>query len=218
MTGQRIMKKLRTGIGMLLGGLFVLTLSAQDITKTNGSPTVVVGTFDSRAVAVAYVQSDAFRTYLVAQRADVAQVLERARSAGDEELVAELDALGPAMQKRLHEQGFGAAPVDDIIARIEEKLPDIARKAGVDVIVSKWTLTYRGPETEFIDVTGLIAAEFNPNERTLKTRQCQVLRHGFAASRRLAWPLLTEGPRVRLPGRSIDRRGIAAGRSFVVVA
>ncbi len=68
MTGQRIMKKLRAGIGVLLGGLFVLTLSAQDITTTSENPTVVVGTFDSRAVAVAYVQSDAFRDYLVVHR------------------------------------------------------------------------------------------------------------------------------------------------------
>ena len=72
------------------------------------------------------------------------------------------------MQKRLHEQGFGTASVDDIIARIEDKLPGIAKEAGVDVIVSKWTLTYSSPAARFVDVTGLIAAEFDPDERTLK--------------------------------------------------
>ena len=84
MIGQRIMKKLRAGIAVLLGGLFVLTLSAQDITTTSENPTVIVGTFDSRAVAVAYAQSEAFRDYLVAQQANIAQVLERAKTAGDE--------------------------------------------------------------------------------------------------------------------------------------
>ena len=133
-----------------------------------------MGTFDSRAVAVAYVQSDAFGNYLVAQQTDVAKVLERAKTAGDETLVAELDALGPTMQKRLHEQGFGTAPVDDIIARIMDKLPNIAKEAGVDVIVSKWTLTYRSPAAKFVDVTGLIAAEFDPDERTLKMIQSTV--------------------------------------------
>jgi hypothetical protein len=174
MIEQRMMKRFRVGIGVLLGGLFVLTLSAQDITTTSENPTVVVGTFDSRAVAVAYVQSDAFRDYLVAQQADVAQALERARTAGDEELAAELAALGPAMQKRLHDQGFGTAPVDDIIARIQDKLPGIAKEAGVDVIVSKWTLTYRSPAAKFVDVTGLIVAEFDPDERTLKMIQSTV--------------------------------------------
>jgi hypothetical protein len=168
MTGQRKMKGLRAGIGVLLGGLFVLMLSAQEITTMNENPTVVVGTFDSRAVAVAYVQSDVFRDYMAAQQADVAQVRGRAKTAGDQELVEELNALGPAMQKRLHEQGFGTAPVDAIIARIEDKFPDIAKAAGVDVIVSKWTLTYRSPAAKFVDVTDLIVAEFDPDERTLK--------------------------------------------------
>jgi len=174
MTERRIMKKLRAGIGVLLGGLFVLTPSAQDNTATTEYPTVVVGTFDSRAVAVAYAQSDAFGDYLVAQQADVAQVLERAKTAGDKGLVAALEALGPAMQKRLHEQGFGTAPVDDIIARIEDRFPDIAKEAGVDVIVSKSTLTYRSPAAKFVDVTDLIAAEFDPDERTLKMIQSTV--------------------------------------------
>jgi hypothetical protein len=151
-----------------------MTLSAQDLTTTSENPAIVVGTFDSRAVAVAYVQSDAFGEYLLAQKSDVAQILDRAKTAGDKKLVAELGALGPAIQKRLHEQGFGTAPVNDIIARIQDKLPNIAKEAGVDVIVSKWTLTYRSPAAKFVDVTSLIAAEFDPNERTLKMIQSTV--------------------------------------------
>jgi len=174
MNGQKNMKKIGAVVGVLLGGLFVLTLGAQESTAASENPTLVVGTFDSRAVAVAYVQSDAFSNYLVAQQTDVAKVLERAKTAGDETLVAELGALGPAMQKRLHEQGFGTAPVDDIIARIIDKLPNIAKEAGVDVIISKWTLTYSNPTAEFIDVTSLIVAEFEPNERTLKMIQSTV--------------------------------------------
>ncbi len=44
----------------------------------------------------------------------------------------------------------------------------------MDVIVSKWTLTYRSPAAKFVDVTGLIAAEFDPDERTLKMIQSTV--------------------------------------------
>ena len=43
-----------------------------------------------------------------------------------EQLAADLNALGPAMQQRFHHQGFGGAPVDDILARIEDRLPAIA--------------------------------------------------------------------------------------------
>ena len=156
------MKKIHSGIGALLGTLLVLTPNAQDATK---NPTVVVGTFDSRAIAVAYVHSDGFKERLRALMAD----LERAKAAGDGELVAELEALGPAMQKRIHQQGFGTAPVDDIIARIEDELPRIAGEAGVDMIVSKWALAYRGPSAQSVDVTDRLAAEFDPDEATLKT-------------------------------------------------
>ena len=161
------MKKLPAAIAIVLAGLIVLTLSAQD-TATRESPAVVVGTFDSRGVLFAYVASKEFREYLSAQKKDVSSALDRARAAGDDQLVAALDALGPAMQKRIHEQGFGTAPVDDIIARIAEKLPRIAEDAGVDIIVSKWALTYSGPAARFVDVTDRIAAELGADEATMK--------------------------------------------------
>jgi hypothetical protein len=163
------MKTLHAGIiAVLVGGGIALTLNAQDEAPPREQPTVVVGTFDSRAVAMASVRSGAFNEYLRAQQAAVAQAIERADAAGDVHLASDLRALGPAMQKRIHEQGFGSAPVDDILAKIEEKLPAIAKEAGVDVIVSKWTLTYSSPEARFIDVTELLAAEFDPDESTLR--------------------------------------------------
>ena len=161
------MKNLNAGIGMLLGGVVVL-LNPQEPNTPRENPTVVVGTFDSRAILFAYVGSDEFKKYLSAQRADVARVLERAKATGDKELITGLDALGPAMQKRIHRQGFGTAPVDDLIERIKDKLPGIAKTAGVDVIVSKWTLTYRSPGAKFVDVTDLLVAEFDPDEGTLE--------------------------------------------------
>jgi len=162
------MKTLDSRIGMLLGSLLALTLGAGDVVREEDQPTVVVGTFDSRAVAVAYIRSDAFNEYLRGQQADIERAIERARSAGDRELLTDLEALGPAMQQRTHHQGFGNAPVDDILARIEDELPGIAQEAGVDVIVSKWSLAYRAPAAALVDVTELLVAEFEPDERTLR--------------------------------------------------
>lgn len=162
------MNKLHAGIAVVLAGLVALTLGAQGEAPENDNPAVVVGTFDSRGILMAYVRSDQFGRYLSAQKADIARAVERAEASGDDQLLAALNALGPAMQKRIHEQGFGSAPVDDIIARIEERLPAIAEEAGVDVIVSKWTLTYTGPGARFVDVTELLANEFDPSEATLK--------------------------------------------------
>lgn len=162
------MWKFQSGTGVLLGGLLVLTLGASKAPATGEPPKVVVGTFDSRAIAIAYIRSDDAEEYLRAQKADVERVLGRARAAGDLELVAALDALGPGMQARIHEQGFGTAPVDDILARIEDRLPEIAKAAGVDLVVSKWALAWRDPAAQVVDVTEPLAAAFEPDAETWK--------------------------------------------------
>lgn len=162
------MRKLHATIAVVLAGLFVLTLSAEPRPSKADNPTVVVGTFDSRAVLMAYVRSAEFGAYLTAQKQDVGRAIDRAKAAGDDQLLAALNALGPDMQKRIYDQGFGTAPVDDLIARIQDKLPAIAQEAGVDVIVSKWVLSWQDPQARFVDVTDLIAAEYHPDEATLK--------------------------------------------------
>jgi hypothetical protein len=58
--------------------------------------------------------------------------------------------------------------VDDILARIADRLPLVAREAGVDVLVSQWTLAYRAPGAELVDVTDRLVAEFHPDEATLE--------------------------------------------------
>ena len=162
------MKKLHAGMGLLLGGLLVLTLAAQEPAVSPQAPRVVVGTFDSRAIAVAYIRSDAHAKRLNKLRAEVEAALAEARAAGDEARVAELEARGPALQRKAHQQGFSTAPVDDILVHVEDQLPAIAKEAGVDVIVSKWVLTYKRPTASFVDVTEALVAEFDPDEATMK--------------------------------------------------
>ncbi|MCA8973616.1 MAG: hypothetical protein KDC98_02795 [Planctomycetes bacterium] len=161
------MRKLQTALGILLGGC-LMSSAPQDPATPATDPTVIVGTFDSRAVLMAYVRSPAFSDYVAAQKKDIGAAIARAREVGDHELIAELEALGPEMQNRIHRQGFGTAPIDDVLARIEDRLPKIAETAGVDVIVSKWQLAYQSPTARFVDVTDQLAAEFAPDEATRK--------------------------------------------------
>lgn len=157
-------------LGVTLGAAcLVLAPRAQSMDVAPGErPMVVVGVYDSRAVATAWVRSDAFGQYLRAQTRDIQSARDRARESGDLELAEELDALGPAMQRRIHEQGFGTAPVDGILARIAEDLPAVAAEAGVDVVVSRWALTYRAPDARLVDVTDLLVERFEPDEATRK--------------------------------------------------
>ena len=155
-------------ITAVLAGLAVYTTvgAGQPEEKTSGAK-LRVGTFDSRAVAIAHVRSEAFARHLKGIRAEY----KKAKAEGDENRVKELEAQGPAGQELVHKQGFGTWPVDDILDKIKEKIPKIARQADVDVIVSKWDVVYQRAGVEFVDVTDLMVQPFDPNESTLKVIQ-----------------------------------------------
>ncbi len=125
---------------------------------------VRIGTFDSRAVAVAYVRSNKFQERMKGLMTE----LEKAKSEGKAEKVKQLEAAGPALQHVIHKQGFSTYPIDNILGLIKEKLPQIAEEADVDVMVSKWDLVYQNKDLKTIDVTKQLVGCFDPNEQTLK--------------------------------------------------
>jgi hypothetical protein len=122
-----------------------------------------IGTYDARAVAIAYAQSDAFNRKISAMRDE----LKQAEAAKDAKRAAELKSQGQAQQALLHLQGFGNAPVDDILAGIRDQLPGIASAAGVDLIVRD--VDYAADGVVKIDVTDALVKPFKPSEKALKT-------------------------------------------------
>jgi len=152
--------------GALIGALILACAAA--VRPAPGTPAVpetpgvVLGVFDSRAVAIAWAHTDEFRTYMDGLFRELAE----AKAAGDAARVAELEAFGPALQRTLHEQGFSTGPVDDILEHVRDRLPDIAAQAGVDAIVSKWDLVWRAPSAETVDVTDVLCGAFEPDEET----------------------------------------------------
>jgi hypothetical protein len=99
---------------------------------------------------------------------DLKAEYEKAKTAGDEKRVKELEVIGPAQQELVHKQGFSTWPVDNILEKIKEKIPEIAEQADVDVIVCKWDIVFQRSGVEFIDVTDLMVKPFNPDEKTQK--------------------------------------------------
>jgi hypothetical protein len=61
--------------------------------------------------------------------------------------------------------------VDNILETIKAKIPEIAKQADVDVIVSKWDIVYQRSGVGFVDVTHLMVKPFDPDEKTLKIIQ-----------------------------------------------
>lgn len=125
---------------------------------------VVVGTFDSRVIAVAYYNTEAHKSYIQSLKADHAE----AEASGEKELAKELESIGEASQELAQKQAFSTWPVDNILGTIEGKIPEIAKQAEVDLIVSKWNIVYQESGLEFIDVTDIMVKLFNPDEQMLE--------------------------------------------------
>lgn len=135
------------------------TVSAQSQTNK-----LRIGVYDSRAVAVAQANSAEFRDSLKSVREDY----QKAKDANDEKRMKEIDSRMKLRQRRMHEQGFSTGSVAGIMAKIKAELPGVAKKAGVQVIVSKWELNYQSPDIDVVDVTDDLVALFHVNDQGLK--------------------------------------------------
>ena len=165
-------------IAAVLAGLPVCTaLGAQPSEQTTSGSKVRVGTFDSRCLAIGYYQSEAFRSHMFGLKAEY----EKAKAAGDKKRIEGLEAgsasgiwpdtgwpPSPAQQDMMHKQGFSTWPVDNILERIKGELPEIAKQAHVDVIISKWDLAYQRSGVELVDVTPLMVKLLVKDEKALK--------------------------------------------------
>ena len=118
-----------------------------------------VGTYDNRAIAIAYGNS---KFNLVNEK--ITQ-LDAAKAAGDKKRIKELEEWGPRHQRQLHRQGFGRVPVTDLLEHVRDRLPEVAQKTGVDVIA--FECNYLGPGVEEVDITMELAMLFNPSRKAL---------------------------------------------------
>ena len=158
---------MRRGLAMIGLGLVVATLTVcvgPAVAEKAAKPRTKIGVYDSRGVAIAYARSPEFGESVVRLRAGY----EQAKAKGDSAQVKKLGQEGPWMQVRLHQRGFSTAGVGDLLAKVADALPGVAREAGVVLIVSKWEMPYRDASVEVVDVTLPIAGLFKPDEQTLK--------------------------------------------------
>ncbi|MHC4993569.1 MAG: hypothetical protein ACYTGQ_00805 [Planctomycetota bacterium] len=148
---------------VLAGGMLIATATS----SVNGADTSapVVGVFDSRAVAAAWIRSDAHGQSLQEMKAEY----DRAKAAGNDKRLQELDKQGRQSQELAHEQVFGNEPIDNVLEIIEDQLPDIAKKAGAGVLVSKWEIAYQDGSMKTVDVTWDLVKLFDPDDKTVET-------------------------------------------------
>jgi hypothetical protein len=122
---------------------------------------VRIGTYDNRAVAIAYAAS---RFNPVKEKM---AAYEKAKAAGDREKMKELGAWGEQYQRQLHFQGFGRVPVDDLLAPVKDGVAKLARERQLAAITMSCDFT--GAQVELVDVTDDLVKLYDPSEKTLKS-------------------------------------------------
>ncbi|MBN2093001.1 hypothetical protein JW964_25485 [candidate division KSB1 bacterium] len=151
-------------ISVTLICLMLLSMTAVAQEKSPAKSGVKIGIFDSRVVALAYFRS----AERMAQFKEMHKELQQAKTENNEKRVKELEKEGPWTQIRMHQQVFSNAGVSNIMKKISNELPAIAKEAGVLLIVSKWDMPYIDQIAETVDVTLPIAKLFKPDEQTMK--------------------------------------------------
>jgi hypothetical protein len=130
-----------------------------------------IGTYDNRAVAVAYAASK-FNPVR-----DKMAAYEKAKAANDEAQMKELRAWGERFQRQLHFQGFGHVPVGDLLAPVKDDVAALARRQRLAAVTME--CDYTAANVELVDVTEDLVKLFAPSERTLKmareVRQAKVV-------------------------------------------
>jgi hypothetical protein len=145
-----------------LGPAVIAPDARADTPATRPVGTLVIGIYDSRAVAVAYAQAGGDAKTLT----DLQRQMKDAKAAKDTKKMDQIKAEGANLQVLRHLQAFSSAPVDDILETVKDQLPAVARDAGVLAIVGHVDCQLDGAVT--VDVTDQLVALFHPSDRTLK--------------------------------------------------
>jgi hypothetical protein len=119
---------------------------------------IKIGTYDSRVITLAYSRSDTFNIRLSAMQKQSQADFQGTDSTKKVQAAYRMITF----QFLLHQQVFCTGTASAIIAIVKDKLPQVAKDAGVIAIVSKWEIPCNDPSVEIIDLTMPISKLFNP--------------------------------------------------------
>jgi hypothetical protein len=129
-----------------------------------GQVEIRIGTYDSRAIAVAYFNSS-YGKQVMELMGNLQKQKREALESNDTMKIKKLNREGELRQAILHEQGFGTGSVKDLLVVIEDKIELLAKSENLDIIVSKYELNYSNSNCNVIDITEKLANLFEPNKR-----------------------------------------------------
>jgi hypothetical protein len=134
-------------------------ISAQAVAQKK-SAALKIGIYDSRTVIFAWSRADYLKQHMMKFK----QQNDSAQKAHDTARIKELAVEAMSFQHLLHQMVFSTGSVASFMAIIKDKLPELAKKEGVSIIVSKWELNYSDPSFQVVDLTNQVATLFQPKE------------------------------------------------------
>jgi hypothetical protein len=155
------MKTTRWFSGALLVCVTLMALATASVESAKAQSKLRIGTYDSRAVIVAYANSKHFKN----PTGDLMAKMKTAKEKNDTKEIARLEREGQLRQAMMHEQGFGTGSIRNVMETVREKTALLANKEKLDIVVSKWELAYIASDAELIDITEKVADFFGPNEK-----------------------------------------------------
>jgi Skp family chaperone for outer membrane proteins len=152
---------------MLIACCMFASIAGEALKAADTQSQIRVGTYDSRLVALAFYRADNMKR--ISDFMDNLNLeLQKAQEAKDDKKLKDLEARGPAFQNLMHQQVFGNLSIPNVIETIKDRLPAIAKKTGVSLVVSKWEIQYADPEIETVDLTFQLVDIFNLDDTTRK--------------------------------------------------
>jgi hypothetical protein len=157
---------MKRSIAILASLCFVslIFLGSRSQERERVEQTVRIGTYDSRAIAIAYGNSEEGQAAIMS----LMKEFRAAKEANNDSLVAALELRGQMHQKLMHMRAFSTAPVDEFFQAHAADVAAIARKAGVEAVVPEFELLWHGDVVKTVDLTEELAAIFHPTEQGME--------------------------------------------------
>lgn len=135
--------------------------SAETASQTNR-----IGVYDSRVIAYAHFWSEPHQQKIK----DLAKSAKEARASGDTVRFRDMEAELKNEQDQSHLRVFSTAPIDSILALMQNRVDEVQRTTRVSRLVSKWdAVTLKQfQHAEQFDVTDALLRDFRLNDKQMK--------------------------------------------------
>jgi len=140
----------------------ILILASGIALSQQGNSKIRIGTFDSRSITFAYSSEFMKEMYNLKVK------LTKAKKENNKELVEELEQSIATKMVLISLQAFSTASILNIIEKVKDKLPDIAKKNNLKAILSKWEVIFWDESIELIDITDQLVALFDVDKKSRK--------------------------------------------------